>query len=138
MKIYSRAINIGETFCTSKKQAKNVFENTEVKLCFGAFRKKYTPYQNEIGYGYYKRNIHGQVVSNMILEPGVNCPMLKFYIVKSDGLSSSTRDDFESNVLYRLRDIYFQFCSTNALQQKTTVIWVELLDDKLYIHQFIS
>lgn len=137
MKIYSRAINVDETFCTSKK-AKDVFENTEVKLCFGEFRKKYDPYQNEIGFGYYKRNIHGQVVSNMILEPGVKCPMLKFYVVKSNGISKSTKDDFENNVLYRLRYIYNQFCVANAFQQKITVIWVELLDDKFYIHQFVS
>ena len=136
MKIYSRSINAGETFCTSIKNAKVVFENTEVKLCFGEFRREYNPYKNEIGFRYYKRNIHGQVVANMILEPSVNCPLLSFYVVKSNSISNSMKNDFENDVLYRLREKYDQFCITDTLQQRKTIIWVELLDDKFYIHQY--
>ena len=137
MKIYSRSINAGETFCTSIRNAKDVFENTEVKLCFGEFKRKYDPYKNEIGFGYYKRNIHGQVVATMILEPGVNCPLLSFYVVKSSSISNSTKNDFENNVLYRIREIYDQFCISDALKQRVTIIWVELLDDKFHVHQFV-
>ena len=57
MKVYSRPLNDGEMFCTSIKAAKSVFQNTEVKLCFGEFGRQYNPYKNEFGYGYYKKNI---------------------------------------------------------------------------------
>lgn len=138
MKIYYRPINFGETFCTSVKNAKDVFKNTEVKLCFGEFKREYRPYKNEIGYGYYKKNIHGKVIASMILEPSVICPLLKFYVLKSDDISNSIKSDFENNVLLQLRDIYAQFCSAGSSQQKTTVFWVELLDNKFYIHKFVS
>lgn len=138
MKIYSRSINAGETFCTSIQNAKDVFETTDVKLCFGEFRRKYNPHKNEIGYGYYKRNIHGQVVANMILEPAVSCPLLKFYVVKSSSISNSMKVDFEKNVLYTIREIYNQFFIADGLHQRITVIWVELIDDKFHIHQFAS
>ncbi len=138
MKIYYRTLNAGETFCTSMKNAKDVFKNTGVKLCFGEFRRKYDPYENEIGVGYYKRNIRGQVVANMILEQGVNSPLLKFYVVKSGNISNSTKNDFENNVLYRIREIYNKFIIDDALKQRTTIIWVELLNDEFHIHQFVS
>ena len=137
MKIYYRSINAGETFCTSIQNAKDVFENTEVKLCFGEFKKKYNPHKNEIGYGYYNRNIHGEVVANMILEPAVNCPLLKFYVVKSNSISKSIKVDFEKNVLYTIREIYNEFIIADGLHQRITVVWVELIDDKFHIHRFV-
>lgn len=138
MKIYSRPINIGETFCTSIKSAKTVFKSTEINLCFGEFSRKYNPYKNEFGYVYYKNNIHGTVVAKMILQPGVNCPMLAFYVLKSNEVSIELINDFQNNVLHQLFEIYNQFQQGNPDLQKDTGIWVELLNEKFYIHQFVS
>ena len=102
MKVYSRPLNDGEMFCTSIKAAKSVFQNTEVKLCFGEFGRQYNPYKNEFGYGYYKKNIKGTVVASMILHPGVNSPLLGFYVVKSYSISDSMKDYFEKDILYKL------------------------------------
>ena len=136
MKVYSRSINTGETFCTSLKAAKSIFENTEVKLCFGEFSREYNPHQNEIGFGYYKKNIAGQVVAHMVLEYGVNCPLLKFYVIKSNIISVSLKDDFEHNVLPALFYLYIQFHNNMMLQKQ--VVWVELLNNSFKIHTYAS
>ena len=138
MKIYSRPINTGETFCTSIKTAKTVFKNTEIKLCFGEFERKYNPYKNEFGYGYYKKKIRGTVVAEMILQPGVNSPLLSFYVLKSNEISIELINDFQNNVLHQLFEIYNQFQQGNPDLQKDTGIWVELLNGKFYVHQFVS
>lgn len=138
MKIYSRPINAGETFCTSIKTAKSVFNNTEIELCFAEFRRNYNPYSNEFGFGYYKKNIRGKVVANMILHPRVNCPLLSFYVLKSNEVSIELINDFQNNVLHQLFEIYNQFQQGNPDLQKDTGIWVELLNEKFYIHQFVS
>ncbi len=138
MKVYSRPINTGEAFCTSIKTAKSIFENTEVKLCFGEFRRQYIPYKNEFGFGYYKKNISGIVVATMTLEPSVKCPLLSFYVLKSNAFSEALKKHFENEVLYRLLEIYNQFCNEDSLQQRKTMIWVELLNDKFNIHRFVS
>ena len=91
MKVYSRPINTGETFCTSIKAAKSLFENTDVKLCFGEFRRQYNPYTNEFGFGYYKKNIYGTVVATMTLEPNVKCALISFYILKPNTFSMSLK-----------------------------------------------
>ena len=138
MKVYSRPINAGETFCTSIKTAKSVFKNTEIELCFAEFGRKYNPHNNEFGFGYYKKNIRGKVVASMILHPGVNCPMLAFYVFKSNEISIELINNFQNNVLYQLFEIYNQFQQGNPDLQKDTGIWVELLNEKFYIHQFVS
>lgn len=137
MKVYSRPLNDGEMFCTSIKAAKSVFQNTEVKLCFGEFGRKYNPYKNEFGYGYYKKNIKGTVVASMILHPGVNSPLLGFYVVKSYSISDSMKDYFEKDILYKLRRLYDEFCSGDPREQKDTIIWVEWLNDRFNTHQFV-
>ncbi len=138
MKIYSRPINEGETFCTSIKAAKNIFKNTEVKLCFGEFSREYNPYKNEIGYGYYKKNILGTVVAKMVLHPGVNCPLLCFYVINSKDISIELINTFQNDILQQLLEIYNQFILNNSLLQKNTVIWVEWRNDKFNIHKFVS
>ena len=137
MKVYSRPLNDGEMFCTSIKAAKSVFQNTEVKLCFGEFGRQYNPYKNEFGYGYYKKNIKGTVVASMILHPGVNSPLLGFYVVKSYSISDSMKDYFEKDILYKLRRLYDEFCSGDPREQKDTIIWVEWLNDRFNTHQFV-
>ena len=137
MKVYSRPLNEGETFCTSIKTAKAIFRDTEVKLCFGEFGRQYNPYKNEFGYGYYKKNIKGTVVASMILHPGVNSPLLGFYVVKSDSVSDSMKDYFEKDMLCKLRLLYDEFCGGDPRKQKDTIIWVEWLNDKFNTHQFV-
>jgi len=137
MKVYSRPLNDGEMFCTSIKAAKSVFQNTEVKLCFGEFGRQYNPYKNEFGYGYYKKNIKGTVVASMILHPGVNSPLLGFYVVKSYSISDSMKDYFEKDILCKLRQLYDEFCSGDPREQKDTIIWVEWLNDRFNTHQFV-
>jgi len=124
-------------FCTSIKAAKSVFQNTEVKLCFGEFGRQYNPYKNEFGYGYYKKNIKGTVVASMILHPGVNSPLLGFYVVKSYSISDSMKDYFEKDILCKLRQLYDEFCSGDPREQKDTIIWVEWLNDRFNTHQFV-
>lgn len=138
MKIYSRPINAGETFCTSINVAKSVFDNTEVKLCFGEFSRQYIPHKNEIGYGYYKRNICGTVVAQMILHPNVNCPLLCFYVIKSKDISGELKNVFQNDVLHQLLEIYNQFLFGNPILQRSTVIWVEMLNERFYIHRYVS
>ena len=137
MKIYSRPLNDGEMFCTSIKAAKSVFQDTEVKLCFGEFGRQYNPYKNEFGYGYYKKNIKGTVVASMILHPGVKSPLLGFYVIKSDSISDSMKDYFETDVLCKLRRIYDDFCDGDPREQKDTIIWIEWLNDKFNTHRFV-
>lgn len=136
MKVYSRPINTDETFCTSIKTAKSIFENTNVKLCFGEFRRQYVPHKNEIGYAYWKKNILGKVVAKMILEPSVDSPLLSFYVVKSTDVSNSMKKEFE-NVLCDLLEIYNKFLYSNTSQQRTTMLWIEMINNKFHIHQFV-
>ena len=137
MKVYYRPINEGETFCTSIKKAKSVFQNTEIKLCFGEFSKQYNPYKNEIGYGYYKKNIFGNVVVQMVLHPGVNCPLLSFYVVKSRDFTDELKVKFQNDILYQLLEIYNRFLLEDYFAQKDTVIWVEWINDNFTIHKFV-
>ena len=134
MKIYSRPINTGETFCTSIKTAKSFFENTNIKLCFGEFRRQYVPHKNELGYAYWKKNIQGKVVAKTTLEPGVDSPLLSFYVVKSTDVSNLMKEEFE-NVLYKLLEMYNQFINSKISQQQTTIIWVEMINNKFHIHR---
>ena len=136
MKVLSRPLNVGETFCTSIKKAKAVFNCTDIKLCFGAFSRYYNPYENEFGYYYYKKNIHGTVVAQIILHPGVTSPLLKFYVLKSTLKSTQLKSEFEDAVLQKLFTMYRDYCSGQPSQQRSTIIWVELLDDSFIIHQF--
>ena len=138
MKIYSRSINSGETFCTTINTAKSVFKDTEVKLCFGEFGRQYNPYKNEIGFGYYTKNIKGKVVASMVLNPGVDCPLLCFYVIKSKDISVELKDNFKNNILLQLLEIYNEFIHGNPLLQRNTVIWIELLNDKFNIHKYKS
>ena len=137
MKVYYRPINNGETFCTSIKKSKSVFQNTEIKLCFGEFSKQYNPCKNEIGYAYYKRNIFGIVVAETVLQPGVECPLLSFYVVKSKDFTDELKEKFQNDILYQLLEIYKQFILKDYYSQKDTVIWVEWVNDKFTIHKFV-
>lgn len=137
MKVYYRPINEGETFCTSIKNAKSIFQNTEIKLCFREFSRQYNPYKNEIGYGYYKRNIFGTVVAKMVLNPGVNCPLLSFYVVKSKEFTDELKTSFQNDILYQLLEMYKHYFIKDPLSQKETVIWVEWIKDKFVIHKFM-
>jgi len=137
MKVYSRPINAGETFCTSIKTAKSIYENTEIHLCFGEFGRQYNPHKNEIGFGYYSKNIRGKVVANMILHPGVDCPLLSFYVIKSNDISTELKNHFQHDILYQLLEIYNQFLMGNPFLQKSMVVWVELINENFYIHKFV-
>ena len=137
MKINYRPLNSGESFYTSVKAAKAIFKNTEIKLCFGAYGRQYCPYKNEFGYGYYKKNIHGTVVATTFLHPGVKYTLLNFYVVKSESISSTLRDIFENDILHKLYDLYSQIC-LDCSSPRSTMIFVELLNGKFYIHQFVS
>ena len=136
MKVYSRPLNPGESFCTRIKTAKELFKNTEVKLCFGEFRRYYRPYPNEIGYTYYKKNIRGEVVAHMVIHPGVDCPLLSFYVVKATTISNEMQSKFEKVVLPKLLDIYIQSLSCDIEYSKPFVVGVELLNDEFCIHRY--
>ena len=136
MKIHSRPINAGETFCTSIKHAKSIFSDTDVTLDFGAFSRYYAPHKNEIGFGYYDKKIEGSVVAQMILHRGVDCSQLHFFVVKNEHMSLEMKKIFEDQILQKLFEMYNQHCASNFAQQKDTVIWVELLNDKFYIHKY--
>ena len=135
MKIYYRPVNSGETFCVSVKTAKSIFKDTNVKLCFGEFQRHYIPHNNEFGYAYWKKNISGAVVAQTILEPGVDCPLLCFYVVKSTDVSPSLKNDFEK-VLCSLFETYNQFINSEISRQQKTIIWVEMIDNRFHVHRF--
>ena len=136
MKVYSRPLNQGEKFCVSIKAAKDTFQNTEIKLCFGEFRRHYVPYPNEIGYSYYKKNIKGVVVAGMVIHPGVHDPLLSFYVVKAETVSDILQSRFEKDVLPQLLDIYTQSLPCDKEYSKPFVVSVELLNNEFIIHRY--
>ena len=134
MKIYYRKYNKGELYCCSLKAVKEKFKNTDVKMNFGSFRRKYVPLSNEIGYSYYKKHIKGIVISRFYMEYGSCNPMISFYIVNENDYSLILQKKFENEILQQVLDFYNE---NVILNNRYASLLVELFDGQLIIHKDI-
>lgn len=134
MKIYYKKHNKSEKYCCSLSVVKEIFKNTNIKVNFGSFGRKYSPLPNEVGYDFYKKNIKGNVISKISIEYG-NCnPMISFYIINNDEYSPILQEKFENEILDEMLNFY---TNNILLTNKLSLLLVELIDGQLIIHKDI-
>ena len=106
MKIESRPINNGETFCCSIKAAKEIFNNTSVTLSFAFVG----PHVSFIGHGPFnpwcRKNVKGNVVAIMNTYPNVSNCTLFFFVEKEAKMTSELKKQFEQEFLPKFFNNY--------------------------------
>lgn len=131
MKIYYKKCNINEKYCCTLKVVKEIFNDTKIKINFGAFGRKYNPLSNEPGYNYFKKKIKGDIIAKLFVEYG-NCnPMLSFYVVKEESFTTNLKEEFENKILLEMLEFYKK---TILLNNKFSFFLVELINNQLITH----
>ena len=133
MKIYSKPVNNGETFCCRMKPVKDLFRNTPISISFAGLGREYGAWINTPYYAYMKNRIKGRVVCEMTLTSGCNNAILCFYPLKNELITDNLKRQFEQEFLPQI----FEFYNANRYDENITkrelLLTVEIRNSQFYL-----
>lgn len=136
MKVKSRPINNGETFICSFSAVKSLFKKTEIHLDFAYLGRTYSTFARTPDAFYLKKNVLGRIVASSYMSPNRTDPILSFFPIKRDEVSTKLIEEFENIYLQKFYDLYMSLLDFKSCNDFTQLIMVELLDGKLKLHEF--
>ena len=99
MKIDSRPLNKGETFCCSMRAAKELFRNYDITLNFSCYGRDFGTFAETPDRYYVERNVKGRIVSSLYMRTNDKSAILSFYVLKEENYSPELRTQYEKEFL---------------------------------------
>ena len=132
MKVYFRPLNSNEVFPCSVRKAKEVFKDTKVDLSFAYGGRTLSLSKNPSMSLNHK--IKGSVIAYADIYPRVESININFFVIKAKDYNAQLQKEFEEKYLMEFYRLYESMLNDSTLNNKGTLMMVELIDGKLKLH----
>lgn len=133
MRIRTRVINDGETFCCRISSFKKYFSETTLTGNFAYLGREYAVFLNTYHDTFLKRNVKGYVIASTTMCCSYDEPAVCFYVVPSKYFDDKKKEEFESICFPIIMDIYQKTRVESRYDQMVTFL-AEYREDKIISH----
>ena len=136
MKIDSRPLNKGETFCCSMRAAKELFRNYDITLNFSCYGRDFGTFAETPDRYYVERNVKGRIVSSLYMRTNDKSAILSFYVLKEENYSPELRTQYEKEFLPEHLKMYKELTKDpGAKKVDDKIMLVTLKDGKFNLYE---
>ena len=136
MRILSRPLNKGETFCCSMRAAKELFRNYDITLNFSYLGRDFGTFAETPDRYYVERNVKGRIVSSLYMYTNQARPILSFYVLKEENYSPELRTQYEKEFLPEHLRMYKELTKNpEAKKIDDKIMLVTLKDGKFNLYE---
>ena len=135
MKIRTRALNPGETFCCRISSFKKYFSKTTLRGHFADLGREYAVFLNSFEDTYLKKNVKGYVIASTTMCCLYDEPAVCFYAIPKQYFDEKKKEEFERSFFPIIMDIY-QKTRTESQYDPMVTFLVEYLEGNMIPHVY--
>lgn len=136
MRMLSRPLNKGETFCCSMRTVKELFREHNITLDFSYLGRDFGTFAETPDRYYVERNVKGRIVSSLYMRTNDKNAILSFYVLKEQNYSPELKKQYEKEFLPEYLRMYKELTKDpEAKKIDDKMMLVTLKDGKFNLYE---